>query len=234
MTTDGPVELVTAALEAYGCKPHTNGRGYQAKCPVHGGKDFDSMTITEGADGRVLLTCHSKSCSYTNIMATLGLTPADGFVRTSTADGQRVELKHSPREIVATYDYTDEGGELVFQVCRYGEGDGKTFRQRRPDGNGEWLWNIKGIDQLPLYNLPTVLAADPNERLLVVEGEKDVETLTEAGFTATTSTQGAGSAHRTDWSPLTGRQVVLIPDNDKSGADYADEVGAILSEVASD
>ena len=37
--------------------------------------------------------------------------------------------------MVATYDYINAGGELVFQVVRY---DPKDFRQRRPDGNGGW------------------------------------------------------------------------------------------------
>ena len=35
--------------------------------------------------------------------------------------------------IVATYDYTDDKGELLYQVVRY---DPKDFRQRRPDGKG--------------------------------------------------------------------------------------------------
>ena len=44
----------------------------------------------------------------------------------------------------ATYDYTDESGALLFQVVRKPTGDGKTFRQRRPDGEGGWIWNAKG------------------------------------------------------------------------------------------
>ena len=37
--------------------------------------------------------------------------------------------------IVATYDYTDADGKLLYQVVRY---EPKDFRQRRPDGNGGW------------------------------------------------------------------------------------------------
>jgi DNA primase len=40
------------------------------------------------------------------------------------------EPKRNP-ELVASYDYTDEDGELLFQVCRF---EPKNFRQRRPDG----------------------------------------------------------------------------------------------------
>lgn len=39
--------------------------------------------------------------------------------------------------LVKTYDYTDERGQLLYQVCRY---DPKDFKQRRPDGRGSWLW----------------------------------------------------------------------------------------------
>jgi AAA domain len=40
-------------------------------------------------------------------------------------------------------DYHTESGAVVYQVERtdYYDGRKKTFRQRRPDGNGEWLWN---------------------------------------------------------------------------------------------
>ena len=48
---------------------------------------------------------------------------------------------NSQHKIVASYDYTDEFGTLLFQVVRLAP---KTFRQRRPDGNGGWLWNLRG------------------------------------------------------------------------------------------
>ncbi len=216
-----PFDRVISELEAHGCKP----RGNHARCPYHGGKDPDSLTVTEGADRRVLLTCHSKECSYADIMHALGLTPADGFVRTTTVDDRRVGLKHPPGKITTTYDYTGADGELVFQVARY---EPKTFRPRRPDGNGGWISNLDGIGQRPLYNLPAVLGSD---LVLVVEGEKDADRLAEAGFTATTSAGGAGSAKRTDWSPTKRRRVVILPDNDKDGTKYRDDVGALLTEA---
>jgi hypothetical protein len=45
-------------------------------------------------------------------------------------------------EIVATYDYTDEGGNLIFQCVR---AEPKDFWQRRPDGNGGWINNLQGV-----------------------------------------------------------------------------------------
>src|SRR6476469_947295 len=41
--------------------------------------------------------------------------------------------------IVATYDYRDENGTLLFQVLRYVP---KGFSQRRPDRNGGWIYKL--------------------------------------------------------------------------------------------
>jgi hypothetical protein len=49
---------------------------------------------------------------------------------------------------VEHYDYRDEHGAILFQVVRYA--DPKDFRQRRPDGNGGWIWNLSGVRQSPI------------------------------------------------------------------------------------
>ena len=63
------------------------------------------------------------------------------------------------------YNYTDEKGNLLFQTVRY---DPKRFSQRRPNGSGEWIWNLQGM-RLVLYRLPEVVAAS---HVLIVEGGK--------------------------------------------------------------
>ena len=71
--------------------------------------------------------------------------------------------------IVATYDYVDESGDLLFQVVRKA---GKQFSQRRPDGNGGWVWKLDGTRRLP-YRLPRVLEAAANgQRVYIAEGER--------------------------------------------------------------
>ena len=69
-------------------------------------------------------------------------------------------------EIVATYDYTDEGGNLLFQCVRTKP---KDFWQRRPDGKGGWINNLQGVRRV-LYRLPEVKSA---QTVCVAEGEKD-------------------------------------------------------------
>lgn len=58
-------------------------------------------------------------------------------------------------QIVARYNYVDETGELLFQCVRYMP---KDFRQRRPDGNGDWIWDLKGTRRV-LYRLPEIPAS---------------------------------------------------------------------------
>ena len=136
--------------------------------------------------------------------------------------------KRPSRRIVATYDYTDEDGTLLFQTVRY---DPKDFAQRQPDGKGGWKWNLEGVRRV-LYRLPELLGADPSEPVFIVEGEKDVDRLAGLGLVATTNPMGVKK-----WRPeysryFEGLRVVIIPDNDKDGAEHVPEVANDVHGVA--
>lgn len=121
----------------------------------------------------------------------------------------------------------------------------KTFFQRLP---GADKWGIGDVRRV-LYHLPELLAANPEHWVLIVEGEKDVETAESLGFVATCNPMGAG--HRKDggnskWLPefsevLRGRYVVIIPDDDpvdpklgySPGIEHAADIGrSLLGKVA--
>jgi putative DNA primase/helicase len=136
-------------------------------------------------------------------------------------------------KVVATYDYCDEKGDLLFQVCRLHP---KTFRQRRPNGGG-WEWSTKGTRMVP-YRLPELVAAAARGngmpwRVYIVEGEKDVDRLrNQWGLTATCNPAGAGK-WREDYNRYFGRaDVVVIADNDGAGRKHAQEVARALMPVA--
>lgn len=131
--------------------------------------------------------------------------------------------------IVATYDYRDESGELLFQVVRM---QPKTFRQRRPNGTG-WEYKVKGTRQVP-YRLPDLVAAPLNQQVYVVEGEKDVDRLAKLGVIATCNAGGAGKWHKAHAEPLKDRAVIVIPDNDEAGRDHAQKVAKSLKGIAAD
>ncbi|MDA7766126.1 AAA family ATPase [Alphaproteobacteria bacterium] len=126
-----------------------------------------------------------------------------------------------------TYDYIDAQGELIYQVQRFHP---KSFRQRRPDRNGGWIYNIKGVPTLP-YLLPA-LQRDQQGTIFIVEGEKCADELSRLGLLATTNSGGAGN-----WKPILnhhfqGRDVVIIPDNDAAGRTHAQRVAQNLFGVA--
>jgi putative DNA primase/helicase len=120
--------------------------------------------------------------------------------------------------IAATYDYVDESGKLLYQVVRF---EPKAFRQRRPDGQGGWIWNLDGVRRV-LYRLPEVARS---EAVVMCEGEKDVDNLTPylpPKWVATTVPGGAGK-----WDPgytdaLCDKEVVIIPDVDNAGMAHLD------------
>lgn len=58
---------------------------------------------------------------------------------------QQAQRQNEKRRIVATYDYTDQSGELLYQVVRF---EPKTFGQRRPSPqkDGSWIWGLDAGD----------------------------------------------------------------------------------------
>ena len=208
-----PVESVLGRLEDV----RRNGSGWQAKCPSHDDQQ-PSLSISEGDKGQVLLHCHA-GCRKERILEAAGLRWPDLY----PADGQR------SRKIAETYDYTDADGELLFQAVRY---EPKEFKQRRPDGNGGWVRDLKGVEPV-LYRLPQVLQAVREDNpVVVVEGEKDVHRLENEGLAATTNPMGAGKWRDSYSDTLTGAKVIVVPDNDATGRGHADKVVRSLRDKA--
>jgi RecA-family ATPase len=112
--------------------------------------------------------------------------------------------------IVETYPYKNVDGALQYEVLRY---EPKGFRQRRPDGNGDWIWKIDNTPRV-LYRLADLLKF-PDASVFVCEGEKDANRVAELNLCATTVACG-------DWTDdcvqtLAGRDVLILEDNDEAG-----------------
>ena len=137
--------------------------------------------------------------------------------------------------LVKTYPYHDENGDLRYEALRYRYDDNgeKTFQLRRPDGNGGWIYNAKGVDRLP-YHLPELLAAPRNATTFIPEGEDDVDRLRSLGLVATTNSEGAGNLRLEviDMMRLQSQQVVLFEDNDEDGRRRVATAAPIIHEVA--
>jgi len=130
-----------------------------------------------------------------------------------------------------TYDYTDEEGELLYQVVRLAP---KDFRQRRPDGFGGdgWVWKLGDVRRV-IYRLPDALnAIARQETILVPEGEKDVNNLVRLGYSATCNSGGAGEWKQHHSEALKDADILLLPDADEAGWRHINKVGASLTGVA--
>jgi len=196
-------------------KPRQNGRGWMALCPAHVDRR-PSLSIKEGENGVAILHCHA-GCDYADVMKALG------------CDAKRAA---SPtREIADTYDYVDEGSELLYQTVRYRP---KDFKQRRPDGKGGWKWSLKGVRRV-LYRLPELLdGVKAGRHIYIVEGEKDADRLHSLGLIATTSPQGAGKWRDEYSHSLRNAKVCILQDNDGPGRNHAEKVARSIIGIASE
>jgi len=196
---------MTAAALADRLHATRAGSGWMARCPAHDDRHA-SLSIGAGHDGRVLLHCHAR-CTPDAICAAAGVELRDLFPDTGQPPA---------RTIVATYDYHDEHGVLLFQVVRF---DPKDFRPRRPDGT----WSLRGVRRV-LFALP---ALQGQTVVYIVEGEKDVRALQAIGLVATTNVGGAGKwrTEYVDQLRAAGVQrVVVLPDNDDPGRLHGDTI----------
>ena len=218
-------------------KPNPN--GWQAKCPAHDDRKA-SLCIHQESDGKVLMKCQA-GCDTQEVVAKLGLSLRDLFPPNREADNRPVKRSKSKRrnfaadkKVVATYDYVNENGELLYQVQRT---EDKQFVHRRrvvQDNVAKWDYSVKGIVRV-LYRLPSVKAAvEERKPIYIVEGEKDVHTLEGWGLVGTTNSGGAMAKWLDSFSAvLAGADVIVIPDNDTPGKKHAESIAQSVMHTAS-
>jgi hypothetical protein len=194
-----------------------HGDVYAARCPVHDDRR-SSLSVGTGKKDQVLIHCH-VGCALDDVLAAVGLTLKD--LRNGNGHA-------ASRSIGATYDYHDADGRLSYQVVRWNP---KGFSQRRPDGSGGWIGNVKDTPRV-LYRLRELRDADPSDPVFVVEGEKDADRLAALGLIATTNAGGAGKWRPEYSDTLRGRNVVVLPDHDEPGGAHGRLVADALRGIA--
>ena len=190
-----------------------NGAGYMARCPSHEDKK-NSLSLTEADGGKVLIRCFA-GCTAESVMAAVGLKLSDLFAEKKSA---------TKDPVTASYVYTDESGKPLFRVCRTAS---KRFFQQRFEA-GQFVSGLGGVRRV-VFNLPQVLKA---KSVVVVEGEKDVETLRAVGLAAMTSPGGAGKWDDSYGEYFKGKRVAVIADNDEPGKNHAVKVATSLLKFA--
>jgi hypothetical protein len=235
MTT--PTMLVLARLQAAGHDPKQTRKGWSCRCPAHEDRNA-SLSIGTGDDGRVLLTCHA-GCPFDSIVAALGIDPRDTFAESGPVGRRQPAATKTPTTFstweqavssiagrrgppARVWHYHDVAGEVVGVVARWARpGGGKDVRPVARQADGAWA-AAGMVTPRPVYGLPAVLQAAG--MVYVTEGEKAADAVRSLDLTCTTSAHGAQAASGTDWSPLAGRDVVVLPDRDDPGERYAADV----------
>ena len=219
-------ETLALILRETRAKANKGGNGWKGHCPAHNDKS-PSLSISQGADTRILLNCHIK-CDLDSICAALNITQADFYPLKPKQAQTQGKPRYYPDKF---YDYKDETGVLLFQSVRQRLADPakfpneprKRFRQRAPDGKGAWVWSLAGVRRV-LYRLPELLSSDPTATVWIVEGEKDVDRLRSLGLVSTCNPMGAGKWLDEYSDVLLGRDCVVIEDNDQPGKDHTEQV----------
>ena len=221
--------------KALGNAKKVNG-SWLASCPLptHGQGNGDrnpSLSITDGADGKPLFKCHGgcEQHDVFNAVKDYGLLPdlePRAELLASIKPFEAPTLEHE-------WHYTDEDGVTLFIKQRYKTNDtkGKTYKQIRVDEHGKRHMSITGAKIVP-YNLPEVEAARQNNRtVFLTEGEKAADALKTIGVVATCTHQGASSFPEDAIQYFAGLNVVILPDNDKVGWEYAKKAVKALKNV---
>lgn len=219
------------------------GNEYACFCPAHE-DHVRSLHITDGTDedknSIVLIHCKAK-CTPTKILKALG---ASWSEINGKGDQERIRKRinsHYAKDpqipgakVSAIYDYRDACGSYLYSRVRFRLPDGsKAMRFAQIDYQTERIRSYSRGSDPVLYRLPELLSSIGNGYpVFIVEGEKDVHTLSDQLHYAATT---AGSA--SDWKQeygeyFRGASVVVLPDNDEAGRDMADKVKEILSKCA--
>ena len=220
-----PAEIASYyAFRAPGIRQH--GAEWRGPCPIHSGKN-PSFAV---APKTGLWHCHSK-CGRGGSVFDLEMSLSRIDFKQAVANVSQLLSRSNgantkQRRVVAEYDYPDESGQLLFQCLRY---EPKGFSQRRPDGPGKWIGNLKGVRRV-LYRLSKIVST---KTVLVVEGERDVHTLEALGYVATCNPMGAGKWREEYSEQLRGKEIILFGDNDEPGRKHVEQIARSLTRKAS-
>ena len=171
---------------------------FMALCPAHGDSKL-SLWVELKESGKISLYCHA-GCATSDICAAIGI---------------KISNLYPIAQIVSIFDFIDLNGELIYQEVKYDTTALNRFRVRQPGKKkGEWIWDVKNIG-LILYNLYDVVNSKKDDIIFMCEGCKDGRTVKHKGLIATAALWN--NWEQTDTTPLDGKPVVILQDNDEGG-----------------
>ena len=184
-------------------KPKRSGESWRVPCPAHNG-DGPNLSLRNGDGDRLLTFCHSRGCSFKDIIAALrerGIVGDFGRAWTYPPNAKGFQ------KVVTRTDSVTEDGKPSKSFYSPGEQDGT-----------------------PLL----LLGDEGECPIVIVEGEAKADDLYEALYTPegfehpihaiASYPHGSGSADKADYSVVKGRKVIVWPDPDETGLEAGRKV----------
>jgi DNA primase len=234
---------------------HRNGQHYIVRCPAEDHPDrHPSCSLNLGSDTWKCFACGKKGGKIQMVIeAEKARTRSEAaeWLKKTSGRLQHMQFTDQPalkpnqirgeqevlqnERLTGTYSYTDEKGNLVYQVQRF-EGKGKNggrdkrFEMRAPRAGGGWKKKLNGIRFYPYRLLDVLRAKNQKKSLIAVEGEKHADFLAKLKFHATTNAGGWGKDWDPKWLPyFEGIPVIfVIADSDKTGREAMKRRSALL------
>lgn len=186
--------------------PQPAGHGYKVQCPVHE-DDKPSLSIWfDKETGRLCWNCFA-GCEHSKV---------EGGIRYALGLAEKDALPTLEPQAIY-YDYKDESGKLLFRKVRK---PGKEFFIDR---------EMKDVRKI-LYN--THLLPEWEGPVIIVEGEKDADRLTELGFLGVTNPYGAKNWRQDYSEQLRDKVCVIVSDFDDAGTERNKHVSDYLHGTA--
>jgi Protein of unknown function (DUF3631) len=209
-------EVITLATRVWG--PPTSRTAREVRFGTNGSKSLhlDDLKWYDHED--------QVGGGYVKLRNLLKVLKPNGTAHPTKAKPEKI--KYGPEIAAFVYRYAD--GSPAMRKARFHPPElppdefgkpAKLFAQSRPDGIGGWRSGIRGIE-VPLWDLPELIAADADAIVYIPEGEAKADALQVWGLVATYAKPFLARHAQ----QLAGRTCMVMPDNDQAGRRHIEKV----------
>ena len=213
---------------------------WMAFCPAHDNTKTQSLSVTEGSDGKILFKCFGQECEFEAIARALGFEPKElmggnGVVpirETVTVEAlaqrtglpldflERLGWRATKTGTAVAVPYRDTEGAFLYSKLRVSVSGSPKYKF--PIGTQQVAYGLQHLRRFRQRG---------DTRLFLVEGETDAATLWHHKLPAL-GIPGSGAVNGT-LRPiyLKGfQEVIAVRENDEAGAKFAQRVGEVCEE----
>ena len=223
-----------------------SGDSVKCLCPHHADKEASLSITLDSKTGKTLLNCHA-GCNTEDILQDVGLKMSDLFQENrnggwiSYIENVITKAKGNSFRYVDRYDYSDIHGKYLFSKVRLQDANGKKEIRYGiiDDEKGRIELSIKKVYGKSVKNLGGLYgdlgkirqAITNGASVFYCEGEKDVNSMTEKGYTA--FTLGGADDWRSDFAGyLKNAKLIILQDNDEAGEKLSKQIYHDVYEIA--